>query len=193
MITIPTTIIPIGKVVKNKGQIEGLPANPRDIKDDKFQKLKKSIEENPEMLAYRELLVYPYEGNYIVIGGNMRLAAMKELGYKEVPVKIIPEATTIQALKAYTIKDNAGFGEWDWDMLANEWDNQELIDWGVDVWNPNSGDVNIDDLSLENPVAEKDSNLKIEVILPNTMADVMDEIRGVIEEALADYPQATVK
>ena len=119
----------------NKGQIEGLPANPRFIKDDKYKKLVKSIQENPEMLELRELLVYPYGGKYVIIGGNMRYRACKELGYTDIPVKIIPETATVEQLRAYTIKDNNGFGEWDFDMLSDEWDLSELENWGVDFPN----------------------------------------------------------
>lgn len=128
-----TQNIKISQIEINKGQIEGLPKNPRFIKDEKFKKLVKSIEENPEMLGYRELLVYPLDGKYVVIGGNMRLRACKQLGYKEVPCKVLPQDTTIEQLKAYTIKDNSGFGEWDFDLLANEWDVSDLSDWGVDL------------------------------------------------------------
>ena len=114
-------VLPLANLETNTGQVEGLPQNPRLIKDEKFKKLKKSIEDNPEMLALRELLVYPIEGGkYIIIGGNMRYAAMKELGYKDAPCKVIPEETSVENLRAYTIKDNSGFGEWDMDMLANE-------------------------------------------------------------------------
>ena len=119
----------------NKGQIEGLPANPRFIKDDKYKKLVKSIQENPEMLELRELLVYPYGGKYVIIGGNRRYRACKELGYTDIPVKIIPETATVEQLRAYTIKDNNGFGDWDFDMLANEFDLSELENWGVDFPN----------------------------------------------------------
>lgn len=119
----------------NKGQIEGLPANPRFIKDEKYKKLVKSIQENPEMLELRELLVYPYDGKYVIIGGNMRYRACKELGYTDIPVKIIPKTATVEQLRAYTIKDNNGFGDWDFDMLSNEWDLSELENWGVDFTN----------------------------------------------------------
>ena len=129
--------IDIRLLCRNTGQIEGLPKNPRFIRDEKFELLKKSIQENPEMLSLRELLVYPLKGEigttYVVIGGNMRLEACKALGYKTVPCKVLDAATTVEQLKAYTVKDNAGFGEWDWDMLGNEWDGEPLGDWGVDV------------------------------------------------------------
>lgn len=128
-----TQDIDIRLLCRNTGQIEGLPKNPRFIRDEKFELLKKSIQENPEMLGLRELLVYPVGERYVVIGGNMRLEACKALGYKSVPCKVLDAATTVEQLKAYTVKDNAGFGEWDWDMLANEWDSAQLTELGVDV------------------------------------------------------------
>ena len=118
---------------RNEGQVEGLPKNPRFIRDEKFELLKKSIQENPEMLGLRELLVYPVGERYVIIGGNMRYEACKALGYKSVPCKVIDADTPVETLKAYTIKDNAGFGEWDWDVIANEWDTEEVTDWGLDV------------------------------------------------------------
>lgn len=156
----PQTItLPILRIKPNKGQIDGLPANPRIIKDDKYRKLKASIEENPEMLELRPLLVYEHKGEYIIIGGNMRYRACKELGYKELPCIIIPPEATIEQLRAYTIKDNNGFGEWDYDMLANEWDAVELDDWGVDVWQdaieePESNANDEDDTTREKFTAE---------------------------------------
>lgn len=131
---VQSVMIPLSKIEANKGQIVGLPKNPRLIKDAKFDKLKKSIEEDPEMTALRELLVIEYNGKYVIIGGNMRYRAMKDLGIKEAPCKVIPADTDVEKLKAYTIKDNAGFGEWDWDDLANEWGDEPLSDWGVDTW-----------------------------------------------------------
>ena len=100
-----SVMLKLSKLEANKGQIEGLPKNPRIIKDDKFKKLVKSIEDNPEMTSLREILVFPHKDKYVVVGGNMRLKALKELGYKEAPCKIIPEETTVEQLKAYTIKD----------------------------------------------------------------------------------------
>lgn len=124
-------MIPISQIETNKGQIEGLPKNPRLIRDEHFKKLLQSIKDNPEMLYLRELLVYPHQGRYITIGGNMRLMAMRDLGYTEAPCKVIPEGTSIEQLKAYTIKDNAAYGEWDYDLLANEWDVDQLDDWCI--------------------------------------------------------------
>ena len=128
-----SVMLPLSQLEPNKGQIEGLPQNPRNIKKDKFKKLKQSIIDNPEMLSLRELLVYPHEDKYIVIGGNMRYEAMKALKYKQAPCKVIDKDATVEQLQAYTIKDNGGFGDWDWDMLGNEWDNKPLEDWGLDI------------------------------------------------------------
>lgn len=123
----------ISKLKSNTGQIDGLPANPRVIRDEKFQKLVKSIQDDPEMLELRELIVVPSGKTFVVIAGNMRLRAMESLGYKEAPCKVLDADTPVEKLKAYTIKDNVGFGEHDWDQLANEWDAGQLDEWGLDV------------------------------------------------------------
>lgn len=119
-------LLQVSKLELNRGQIEGLPKNPRFIRDERYESLKKSIEDAPEMLNLRELLVYPFNDKYIVIGGNMRLRACKDLGYKEVPCKIISADTSVEKLREYTIKDNAGFGEWDTELLADY--DVELLD-----------------------------------------------------------------
>lgn len=118
----------------NAGQIEGLPKNPRLIKDDRFASLVKSIQDDPEMLNLRELIVYPHGDTFVVIGGNMRFRAMKELGYSEAPCKVLDIDTPIAKLKAIALKDNSSFGEYDYDALANEWDAQLLADCGIEVW-----------------------------------------------------------
>lgn len=142
----------ISQVHPNEGQIEGLPANPRLIKDGRFKKLMKSIQDLPEMTEARDLLVYPYDGDYVVIGGNMRLRAYRELGWKEVPCCILPENMPVDKLREIVIQDNNPFGETDWNMIANEWDVEELKDWGVDL--PAEWDTSgIDDTKCE---AEED-------------------------------------
>lgn len=128
------TMLPMTEIELNEGQLEGLPANPRTIRKKKFDKLKANIKEYPEMLAWRSLLVYPLDnGHYIIIGGNMRFRAMQELAHTEAPVFIIPKETPVERLQAYTILDNNGFGEWDWDLLANEWPEDMLDDFGLDI------------------------------------------------------------
>ena len=119
----------------NKGQVEGLPQNPRFIKDKRFEALKKSIEEAPEMLSLRELIVYDNNGEYVIIGGNMRYRAMKDLGFREAPCKVLSNDTPTEKLREYTIKDNIGFGEDDFDLLANEWNFEELTSFGMGIPN----------------------------------------------------------
>ena len=125
-------LIPTSKLLLNSGQLEGVPKNPRFIKDERYTKLIRSIQDDPEMLGARELLVYAYEGKYIVLGGNMRLRACKELGIKEVPCKVLPELTP-DKLRSIVIKDNVAFGSDDFDMLANDWDVVELVEWGMEI------------------------------------------------------------
>lgn len=118
----------------NSGQVEGLPNNPRLIKDDRFKKLVKSLQDDPEMLSLRELIVFPHKDTFVVIGGNMRLKALRELGYSEAPCKVLPADTHIEKLKAIALKDNSSFGDYDYEALANEWDAQLLADCGIEVW-----------------------------------------------------------
>jgi hypothetical protein len=118
----------------NRGQLPGLPKNPRFFRDSRYEALKKSIAESPEMLELRELIVFPYaDGRYIVICGNLRLMVCKDLGYKELPCKILSPDTDVRKLREYATKDNVSFGENDMDVMLNEWDTSELQDWGVEL------------------------------------------------------------
>ena len=125
-------IIDIEKIKENN-------ANPRLIKDDKFTKLVNSIKELPEMLSIRPIVV---NADMMVLGGNMRLKACKAAGLKQVPI-IIADNLTEEKQKEFIIKDNVGFGEWDWEILANEWNEDELAGWGLDLYNWADGhDIN---------------------------------------------------
>jgi hypothetical protein len=110
-------------------QVRSNPDNPRLIKDYKFEKLVNSIKEFPQMLDLRPIVV---NQDMIVLGGNMRLKACEEAGLKEVPI-IFADNLTPEQEKEFIIKDNSSFGEWDWDLLANEWNTDQLIDWGMDL------------------------------------------------------------
>ena len=127
------TILEIKLLDFNKGQLKGLPKNPRFFRDYRYEAMKRSIEESPEMLDLRELIVFPYlDGRYIVVCGNLRLRACKELGYAQVPCKILAADTSVKKLREYATKDNVNFGENDLDIMCNEWDKTELSDWGVE-------------------------------------------------------------
>lgn len=129
------TTVKLSEVIPN-------PNNPRQIKDDKFKKLVESIKNFPEMLSLRPIVV---NDNMVVLGGNMRLKACKEAGLKEVPIIKASELTDEQQ-KEFIIKDNVGFGEWDWHQLANEWDVEQLTEWGIDTV---GFDLNADELGTE--------------------------------------------
>lgn len=125
--------------------------NPRVIKDEKFNKLVKSIKEFPEMLELRPIVV---DGDMVVLGGNMRLKACIAAGLTQVPV-LVADTLTEEQKAEFIIKDNVGFGEWDWDILANQWDNEALADWGLDVWVPEN-DINLDDFFKEEAKEDKE-------------------------------------
>lgn len=128
-----TNLISISLLDFNKGQLQGLPKNPRFFRDNRYEAMKKSISDSPEMLELRELIVYPYnDGRYVVVCGNLRLRACKELGYKELPCKVLNADTPVKKLREYATKDNVNFGENDMDIMQNEWDKSELQDWGIE-------------------------------------------------------------
>jgi len=130
-------------------KIKGNASNPRIIKNDKFKKLVNSIKEFPEMLKLRPIVV---DEDMIVLGGNMRLKASKEAGLKEVWIDIA-EGLTEEQKKEFIVKDNVGFGEWDWDILGNEWDSVLLKEYGLDVWQ------NEDDIQeMKNPENNETEN-----------------------------------
>jgi hypothetical protein len=133
-------------------------SNPRIIKDYKFEKLKKSISEFPKMLELRPMVI---DNDNVVLGGNMRLTALKDLGYKEIPDNWVKRASelTDEEKQRFVIADNVGFGDWDWDILANEWDSELIADWGLDV--PSFEEVNLDDFFEENNEQDKENKNKI--------------------------------
>lgn len=106
--------------------------NPRVIKDGNFRKLQKSIQEFPQMMALRPIVI---DDDSVILAGNMRYRALQDSGVKEVPDDWIKRASdlTEEQKREFIIKDNVGFGEWDWDALGNEWDDLALVDWGLDV------------------------------------------------------------
>lgn len=124
----------------NEGQIVGIPKNPRYLKGEEHDKLKKSLKDSPELLQYKPLMVYAIEGGkFVVICGNMRLRICQELhnggveGFDALPCFVLNKDVPIAKIKEYAIKDNVQAGNWDWDELANgDWEVDDLQDWGVD-------------------------------------------------------------
>ena len=164
--------LPIGKIKAN-------PNNPRTIKDDKFFKLVQSLKDLPEMAKVRPVVV---NQDMVVLGGNMRLKAMKEAGWKEVPVEIVDWDEDKQ--RQFIIKDNVGFGEWDWEMLANQWDAEQLDDWGLTLPifdnEPSADELIGDDKN-------KPATMKITFDSPEQLQEAEIEIQELLDRK---YPKA---
>lgn len=160
--------------------IKANPNNPRVIRDEKFEKLKNSIKEFPKMMKLRPMVI---NGDNIVLGGNMRLRALKDLGYKEVPDEWVKRADelTEDEQRRFIIADNVGFGEHDWEMLANEWDVQELSDWGLDII---GFDENVDEFGEDFTLPDGDKAPFQQMTF--TLADEQAEQ---IKNAIADIKQ----
>lgn len=184
-----TKQIPLSKLHLNTGQIKDVPKNPRFIKDERFAALKKSIEDDPEMLNLRELVAYDNNGELVVILGNMRYRAMKELGYKDAPVKVLPAETDAKKLRAYIQKDNIAFGQNDWDLLGNEWDVAELEDFGLqcDFLDNNESFENLPNIDedVEAPSLNKPSKIVVEI--PVELLEKEDEIKDEIKKIANNY------
>lgn len=145
------------KIAKVKiGDVKSNPNNPRLIKDDKFNKLVESIKTFPEMLELRPIVV---NDDMVVLGGNMRLKACKEAGLKEVSIIKASDLTDEQQ-REFIIKDNVGFGEWDWGVIANEWDKEQIEEWGLDV-----PDVKYEEGEAEDDGFEVPEHVQTDIVL----------------------------
>jgi len=157
-------------------------ANPRYIRDERFGKLKQSIEQFPKMMNLRPIVV---DGNGVVLGGNMRLRALMDLGYKSIPGEWVKKASelTEEEKRRFVIADNTGFGEWDWEILANDWDEVELKEWGLEL--PNEWAVSADDFGEDFSLPDGDREPFQQMTF--TLADEQAEQ---IKTALADIKKS---
>lgn len=191
-------MIDITKLLYNEGQIDGVPKNPRYLKESEHDKLVKSLADSPELLEYKPLMVYGLEdGTYVTICGNMRLRVANELriggntNFDKLPCFVLKTDTPIQKIKEYAIKDNVQAGNWDWDELANgEWEIENLDDWGVNTSFLNAGESDADTLDglfdTEDDKEEKTKDLKITITIDASFAEKADEIKEKITESLGD-------
>jgi ParB-like chromosome segregation protein Spo0J len=165
-----------GKYMKLK-DIKPNPNNPRVLRDDKFQKLKQSITEFPKMLSLRPMVI---DENNVVLGGNMRLRALQELGFTDVEEAWVKRSSdlTEEEKKRFIIADNVAFGEWDWDTLANDWEVVDLEAWGLEIPQFNQ-DINLDDFFEEN---NEEKEEKFKIILEYTEDDF-----NLVNEALKKH------
>tara|TARA_R110001599_G_C12183410_1_gene654258 strand:+ start:35 stop:613 length:579 start_codon:yes stop_codon:yes gene_type:complete len=160
-------------------KIKSNPNNPRVIKDYKFKKLMNSIVDFPDMLKLRPIIV---DENNIILGGNMRYKACLELGHKDVWAVMADDLTEEQK-KQFVIKDNVGFGEWDWDLLANDWETKELKDWGIDVWQPEEAvDYSVlDEVDLDSEIDNMYEQTKKSIILEFPTEKYINGVQQVYE------------
>lgn len=197
-------MIDITKLLYNEGQIDGVPKNPRYLKESEHDKLVKSLTDSPEFLEYKPLMVYALEdGTYVTICGNMRLRVINELriggniNFEKLPCFILKADTPIQKIKEYAIKDNVQAGNWDWDELANgEWETDDLQDWGVDCsfLNTDENDTDIDELFEDAQNTEsKVKDIKLSVHIPQELEDKVDEIKEIIKSAVSEYEGVEIK
>ena len=129
-----TVRLAIKDLEQNTGQIPGLPANPRQWTKTEVEKIAKSLRETPELFEARPIIVTQHGSKYVILGGNLRYEGCKHNKDKDAPCYVIPDGTSIDKMKEIVIKDNGSFGDWDYDVLANLWDNLPLEDWGVPAW-----------------------------------------------------------
>lgn len=197
-------MIDITKLLYNEGQIDGVPKNPRYLKESEHDKLVKSLTDSPEFLEYKPLMVYALEdGTYVTICGNMRLRVINELriggniNFEKLPCFILKADTPIQKIKEYAIKDNVQAGNWDWDELANgEWETDDLQNWGVDCsfLNTDEDDTDIDKLFEDAQNTEsKVKDIKLSVHIPQELEDKVDEIKEIIKSAVSEYDGVEIK
>ena len=184
-----TLMVKLSELHLNTGQIKDVPKNPRFIKDERLEALKKSIQDDPEMLELRELVVYDNEGELVVIMGNMRFRAMKELGIKEAPTKILPADTPSKKLRAYIQKDNIAFGQNNWDLLGDEWNIEELQDFGLECSFLGEDNKQWEELPMvedeqEAPSLEK--RIVIKLSFPKDLENEIEEIKKKIANVLID-------
>lgn len=197
-------MIDITKLLYNEGQIDGVPKNPRYLKESEHEKLVKSLADSPEFLEYKPLMVYGLEdGTYVTICGNMRLRVANELriggntNFDNLPCLVLKTDTPIQKIKEYAIKDNVQAGNWDWDELANgEWETDDLQNWGVDCsfLNTDEDDTDIDELFEDAQNTEsKAKDIKLSVHIPQELEDKVDEIKEIIKSAVSEYEGVEIK
>lgn len=177
-------VLPLAELELNNGQIEGLPANPRQWTLTDVERLAASLNETPELLEMRCPIVVPHEGKFVVLGGNLRLAAARHNKDTEVACFVMEGATT-EKMKEIVIKDNGSFGKWDFDSLANEWTDEPLNDWGVEVWKPE--EVDVDSLFEDKGENKQANEVKIEVFIPDEKIDLRDELCKKLEVIVKDY------
>lgn len=197
-------LVSIQSLEVNDGQVVGIPKNPRYLKGEEHDKLKKSLKESPELLRYKPLMVYATDTSYVVICGNMRLRICQELhnegieGFDALPCFVLNKDVPIAKIKEYAIKDNVQAGNWDWDELANgDWEVEDLQDWGLEcsfLGNDSEENADIDALFEDAQNTEdKPKEIKLSVHIPQELEEKFEEIKEAIKAAISEYEGVELK
>jgi len=189
-------LLRVANLQLNEGQLGWLPKNPRQWTQEEIDKTKDSLERDRDFLEDRPLLVVPFEDGFVVYAGNMRCTAAKELGLETLPcVTYEPECVEDRdTIKRRSILDNGAFGAWDWDALANEWDDLPLCDWGVPAWKgADGGDTDINGLFDPDKEAPEKGKINITAVIPSEYGGNIEDIKKAIEVTLEQWPGCTVK
>lgn len=187
----------VSSIVANEGQLAWLPANPRQWTKTDIDRTRNSIQEDPDFLEDRPLLVVPLdEKTWLVFAGNLRREGAKSGKVKEVPAVIYYPETEEDHLtiKRRALKDNGSFGAWDYDTLANEWGDLPLTDWGVPAWNEEDVDESaVDALFEQQEGGASDKPILIQVALPVEYEDKEEDIRAALKVTLEEWPGSLIK
>lgn len=188
------TTIAASKLMLNDGQLGGVPSNPRFIKDEKFEALKKSLSESPELLKARPLIVFPVDDKFIVLCGNMRLRAGKALNFEDFPCYVLPDSTTPKKLREYVLKDNMEYGQIDWEHITQDWDKEELADWDFDLpddWDFNDPTLEDEEEPMPDELTAEDKNKPFVIKIVCEDEKQLNEFKADIDALIADkYPSA---
>ena len=188
-----TTRIKLADLVPNTGQVPGLPSNPRQWTKSDIDRIAASLKETPELFEARPIIAVPHDGKFVILGGNLRYEGARKNKDKDAPVCVIPEDTPVEKMKEIVIKDNGSFGAWDYDALANEWDDLPLGDWGVPAWSAEGADdIDVDSLFTQaGDTTPKPETIVIEV--PFELADKVEDIRASVLLTLDEWKGCKVK
>lgn len=183
----------LSELTPNTGQIPGLPSNPRQWTKGDVDKIAKSLKETPELFEARPIIAVMYQGQKVILGGNLRYEGARKNKDKEAPVILFPENTPVEKMKEIVIKDNGSFGAWDIDQLANEWDNGHLAEWGVPEWiTGQPEDPGALDALFEEAGEGKPKPIKVVVEIPAAYEDKLGDISAALEVTLQDWPGCKV-
>lgn len=185
--------IALDKLAINTGQIEGLPANPRQWTREDINKIAASLKETPELFELRPIIAVPFKDTNVILAGSLRFCGARENGDKDAPTILLPADMPVAKMKEIVIKDNGAFGAWDFDALGNEWDDLPLADWGVPVWKTEPIDEGALDGLFEDAGEQGDKGEKITIEVPTDYEDSIEDIKAAIKVTLGEWKGCKVK